>query len=365
MGWPGGTLAMLSAFGSDVRIKAHGDAVTSGGRQVEGPANWMPRGPGQGLRRVLSFMWAFLPALSFGYLAPLPIINAAVRLRTWTLWAAAASYTAAVIFVLSATMTVTSGPVEPAEVSDPPGWAAALLFGLIVVRRHTHLPSEGGSSSPGPRIRRSSPPSTPGSGGRRRGRSRPATSSWPASFGSAVPTCRGSSTTAGWWTSTMRRPPSWSSCWGCLKVMQPWWSRHVTASAGSPAPRRLSPIPTYRPHSSTAFVSGWCFSADLVVVSEVQAVTLPATGGLTCGVVVRGCPLLAADPGWFAAPARPTVGHAEGTAGEKRTWLRRCGDGHKLGRWARLVLGDNLPRWQAAEGSAAGVVYPSDRVRRE
>jgi hypothetical protein len=107
--------------------------VTSGGRQVEGPANWMPRGPGQGLRRVLSFVWAFLPALSFGYLAPLPIIHAAVRLRTWTLWAAAALYTAAVVFVLSATMTVTSGPVEPAEVSDPPGWAAALLFGLVVV----------------------------------------------------------------------------------------------------------------------------------------------------------------------------------------------------------------------------------------
>jgi hypothetical protein len=124
---------MLSAFGSDVRISAHGDAVTSGGRQVEGPANWTPWGPGQGLRRVLSFVWAFLPALSFGYLAPLPIIHAAVRLRTWTLWAAAALYTAAVIVVLSATMTVTSEPVEPAEVSDPPGWAAALLLGLIVV----------------------------------------------------------------------------------------------------------------------------------------------------------------------------------------------------------------------------------------
>jgi hypothetical protein len=107
--------------------------VTSSGRQVEGSANWTPPGPGRGLRRVLSFVWAFLPALSFGYLAPLPIIHAAVKLRTRTLWAAAALYTAAVILVLSATMTVTSGPVEPAEVSDPPGWAAALLFGLIVV----------------------------------------------------------------------------------------------------------------------------------------------------------------------------------------------------------------------------------------
>lgn len=78
-------------------------------------------------------MWAFLPVLSYGYLAPIPIIHAAVKLRTWTLWAAAAVYTAAELLVWSRTMTVTSDPVDPAEVSDPPGWAAALLLGLIVV----------------------------------------------------------------------------------------------------------------------------------------------------------------------------------------------------------------------------------------
>ena len=88
---------------------------------------------GEGLRRTLSFVWAFLPVLSFGYLAPIPIIHAAVKLRTWTVWAAAVLYTAAEIVVWSGTMTITSGPVEPAEVSDPPGWAAALLMGLIVV----------------------------------------------------------------------------------------------------------------------------------------------------------------------------------------------------------------------------------------
>ena len=82
---------------------------------------------------MLSFVWAFLPVLSFGYLAPIPIIHAAVKLRTWTLWVAAAVYTAAEAVVWSGTMTITSGPVEPAEVSEPPGWAAALLLGLIVV----------------------------------------------------------------------------------------------------------------------------------------------------------------------------------------------------------------------------------------
>jgi Helix-hairpin-helix motif len=50
-----------------------------------------------------------------------------------TLWAASALYTSAEILVWSTTMTVTSGPIEPAEVSDPPGWAAALLLGLMVV----------------------------------------------------------------------------------------------------------------------------------------------------------------------------------------------------------------------------------------
>jgi hypothetical protein len=61
---------------------------------------------------VLSFVWAFLPVLSFGYLAPIPIIHAAVELRTRTLWAAAAVYTAVELLVWSATMTVTSGPAE-------------------------------------------------------------------------------------------------------------------------------------------------------------------------------------------------------------------------------------------------------------
>jgi Helix-hairpin-helix motif len=108
--------------------------VTSGSRRVEGSAEVPARRPAQGLRRGLSFVWAFLPVLSYGYLAPVPIIHAAVKLRTWTLWAAAALYTAAEIVVWSRTMTIASGPVEsPAEVPDPPGWAAALLVALIVV----------------------------------------------------------------------------------------------------------------------------------------------------------------------------------------------------------------------------------------
>jgi hypothetical protein len=99
--------------------------VASGGRHAEGSA--------QGLRQVLSYVWALLPVLSWGHLAPIPIIHAAVKLRTLMLWAAAALYTAATIVLWSATTTVTSGPAEAAEVSEPPGWAAALLVGLTVV----------------------------------------------------------------------------------------------------------------------------------------------------------------------------------------------------------------------------------------
>jgi hypothetical protein len=107
--------------------------VTSPGRPVQRAAELTPRGPGQGLRRVLSFVWALVPVLSLGQLAPIPIIHAAIKLRTWTLRAASALYTAATIVLWSATTTVTSGPAEPAEQPDSPIWTFFLLLGLMVV----------------------------------------------------------------------------------------------------------------------------------------------------------------------------------------------------------------------------------------
>ena len=195
--------------------------MTSGDGRVERSADLTPLEPAQGLRRVLSFVWAFLPVLSFGYLAPIPIIHAAVKLRTRTLWAAAAVYTAVELLVWSATMTVTSGPAEAAEVSDPPGWAAALLMGLIVVPTIHALILRGRVFESRPQDPAIVAASRPGNGGRRQGRSQPVTSTWPASSGSAALTCHDSSTTAGWSTSTMRLSPSWSSCSGCLRLMRP------------------------------------------------------------------------------------------------------------------------------------------------
>jgi hypothetical protein len=67
--------------------------LTGGGQPVDRAAKLTPGRPAQGLRRLLSFVWALLPALSLGYLAPIPII----------------------------------------QLSEPPDWTAALLVGLVVV----------------------------------------------------------------------------------------------------------------------------------------------------------------------------------------------------------------------------------------
>jgi hypothetical protein len=107
--------------------------LTSGGRRVEGPADLTPRGPAQGLRRALTYVWAFAPVLSFGYLAPIPIVHAAIKLRTRTLWAAAALYCAATVVWWSATMTVSDEPVNPTQLSEPPGWSLWVFLGLLVV----------------------------------------------------------------------------------------------------------------------------------------------------------------------------------------------------------------------------------------
>jgi hypothetical protein len=52
----------------------------------------------------------------------------------------------------------------------------------------------------------------------------------------------------------------------------------------------------------------------------------------------------------------PTAAHGRARGGHGRrepTLLGRCGDGHQLGRWVRLVLSDHEPRWQVTEGGAA------------
>jgi hypothetical protein len=69
--------------------------------------------------------------------------------------------------------------------------------------------------------------------------------------------------------------------------------------------------------------------------------TCQRTGGLTCGVVVRGCPLLTADLGWFAAPARPRLGHVGG-------------HGRRLGSRAariKLTVGGLAPSASAQEAA--------------
>lgn len=68
--------------------------------------------------------------------------------------------------------------------------------------------------------------------------------------------------------------------------------------------------------------------------------------GLRWTVVVReGPPVASATGTWRARPARTKLG-------------RRYSDWHQLVQRARLIHDDHLPRWQAAEGSAAGQGMP-------
>jgi hypothetical protein len=96
-------------------------------------------------------VWALLPVLSYGYLAPVPIVHAAVKLRTWTLWAAGALYSAATIVWWSLTMSVTDEPVDPDQLSDPPGWSLLVLLGLLVVPTAHALAVRGRVFAPRPR----------------------------------------------------------------------------------------------------------------------------------------------------------------------------------------------------------------------
>jgi hypothetical protein len=62
---------------------------------LEGDVSWGDRAPGASPRRRPRFgpvLWALLPLLSWGLLAPVPFIHAAVRLRTVGMWLVAACY---------------------------------------------------------------------------------------------------------------------------------------------------------------------------------------------------------------------------------------------------------------------------------
>ena len=70
------------------------------------------------------------------------------------------------------------------------------------------------------------------------------------------------------------------------------------------------------------------------------------------GIGYRCCPLMTpvADR---SRPQRSPREAREGHGRRGRTWRRRGGDGQRLGRWVRPVLGDHEPRWQAPGERAA------------
>jgi type II secretory pathway pseudopilin PulG len=304
--------------------------VTNGGRPVQGSAELTPRGSGQGLRRVLSFVWALVPALSFGQLAPIPIIHAAIKLRTWTLWSASALYSAATVLLWSATTTVTSGPVEPAEVSDPPLWTFPLLLGLMVVptaqalvvrRRVFETKSQ-------------QPALAAALQARQRREEAKAIAARDVDLARELrigrPDLPRQFDDGGLVDLNHVPPPSWSSSSAWPRPRRPRWSRPVTTSVHSSAPRRSSPIPTSHPRSSTAFASGWYFSPEaslgdvgacqdhglcrvktstlpsLVTSGDVVIVPLSLASGVVACRLVAGCsppvcrlPVPSQNPGYI------------------------------------------------------------------
>lgn len=81
--------------------------------------------PGPALARsVGTILWALMPALSVGFLAPVPFAHAAIRLKQRLLWAVTAMYTAGVLFAFGV-----AGPEG--------GWRdtvlTVMIFSLMIV----------------------------------------------------------------------------------------------------------------------------------------------------------------------------------------------------------------------------------------
>ena len=90
--------------------------------------SWGDRVPAvahQGRRRIGSVLWALLPLLTWGLLAPVPFVHAALRLRTVGLWLVAAIYVVAWAVVGPAGVLVQDPDLDEAV-------AAFSQLGLVV-----------------------------------------------------------------------------------------------------------------------------------------------------------------------------------------------------------------------------------------
>lgn len=82
-----------------------------------------------------SWVWALLPALSFGVLAPVPMVHAAARLRSGRQWASAAGYVAA---ALAMVLLFLLPPETPEGVTDVPGSVGLVLMLTLMAGGTTH-----------------------------------------------------------------------------------------------------------------------------------------------------------------------------------------------------------------------------------
>jgi len=109
---------------------------------------WGDRVPGPPPRRrprFGSFLWALLPLLTWGLLAPVPFVHAAIRLRTVGLWAVAAVYVVAWALVGPAGILVQDPELDEAVAAfSQLGLVVAATANAFVLRGRVFQPPEVG-----------------------------------------------------------------------------------------------------------------------------------------------------------------------------------------------------------------------------
>jgi hypothetical protein len=165
------------------------------------PAVPTPQAPGKRWGRVLRQIgWTSAPIWSLGFLSFVPFLAFAVIQRRKRDWAVFAGYLLATVALVAtgdwSTPTATQ-PRRPSA-SSWSSWRAAQRS-ILVSCSAPDAPSRSWRQRGGATKKRCGEPESESSAAMTRGAWFRRIRRWPASSGSAGPTCRGSTTTAAWW----------------------------------------------------------------------------------------------------------------------------------------------------------------------
>lgn len=228
---------------------------------LEGFMSWGDRVPAASRKRWRfgPIVWALLPLLTWGLLAPVPFVHAAVRLRTAGLWLVAGVYV-----VLWLVMGPAGALAQNPDVNE--AVAGFSQLGLVIAATaHAFLLRERVFPPPAPPTIASDPAVAAALAARQRREQARAIAKgdppWLASSASAVPTCPASSTTAAWSTSTTCRRRSWSTGSACPSRRRAGWWRRATISGASAVQPSSPSMPSFRRRPSRPSATACCSSA--------------------------------------------------------------------------------------------------------